>query len=38
MPEDLVKAVRDALASPAALSGFTTFFKRPAGAHTSAKS
>lgn len=41
MPEDLVKAVRDALASPAALSGFTTFFKRPpakATAHISSKS
>lgn len=29
-PEVLVKAVRDALAAPSALSGFTTFFKRPA--------
>lgn len=38
-PEVLVKAVRDALESPLALSGFTTFFKRPtATAHTSSKS
>jgi two-component system, cell cycle sensor histidine kinase and response regulator CckA len=28
-PEVLVNAVRDALAAPSALSGFTTFFKRP---------
>jgi DNA-binding response OmpR family regulator len=31
-PEALVKAVRNALAEPEALSGFTTFFKRPAKA------
>lgn len=38
-PEVLVKAVRDALESPLALSGFTTFFKRSApGAHASSKS
>jgi DNA-binding NtrC family response regulator len=30
-PEALVKAVRTALAEPQVLSGFTTFFKRPAG-------
>jgi DNA-binding response OmpR family regulator len=29
-PELLVKTVRGALAAPSALSGFTTFFKRPA--------
>ena len=29
-PETLVKTVRDTLASPTALSGFTTYFKRPA--------
>src|SRR4026208_743626 len=30
--EVLVNAVRDALSAPSALSGFTTFFKRPAKA------
>jgi DNA-binding NtrC family response regulator len=29
-PETLVKTVRDTLSSPTALSGFTTYFKRPA--------